>query len=411
MKPVECTVKRNRLRLDLPNRGRPVRLPETRLTRSRSLMKRRFVPVLLLVLATGICGGIIWFNFFRAQMIAGFFATMKAPAQAVSAVEVKAREWTPGISAIGTIRAENGVELAVQIGGVVREVNLKPNKQFGKGEILIQLDDAVERADLLDVKAAVGLNEQNLERAAALRARGSGTEVAHDQAQAQLATARSRMARLEATIDQKALKAPFDGVAGISRVDVGQYLQPGTVVATFQDLSRMKVDFTVPEQLASQLTFGQAAAFALAEGDWSMAGKVVGIDPRVDPKTRLVSVQAAVSDSNGRNILPGQFIRVRVELAPQPNVLTVPQTAVVSSLYGDYVFVIEADAKDGQSSEVARQVFVKVGRRDGGVSEVLSGLTPGQKVVASGQNKLQSGTAVKINNSIDVTQLTIPAQR
>jgi membrane fusion protein (multidrug efflux system) len=219
------------------------------------------------------------------------------------------------------------------------------------------------------------------------------------------------MARLEATIDQKALKAPFDGVAGISRVDVGQYLQPGTVVATFQDLSRMKVDFTVPEQLASQLTFGQAAAFALAEGDWSMAGKVVGIDPRVDPKTRLVSVQAAVSDSNGRNILPGQFIRVRVELAPQPNVLTVPQTAVVSSLYGDYVFVIEADAKDGQSSEVARQVFVKVGRRDGGVSEVLSGLTPGQKVVASGQNKLQSGTAVKINNSIDVTQLTIPAQR
>ena len=91
--------------------------------------------------------------------------------------------------------------------------------------------------------------------------------------------------------------------------------------------------------------------------------------------------------------------------------LTVPQTAVVSSLYGDYVFVVEADAKDGESREVARQMFVKVGRRDGGVSEILSGLAPGQKVVASGQNKLQSGTAVKINNSIDVTQLTIPAQR
>jgi membrane fusion protein, multidrug efflux system len=374
-------------------------------------MKRRLVAALLLVLAIGICGGIVWFNFFRAQMIAGFFATMKAPAQTVSAVEVRAREWTPGIGAIGTIRAENGVELAVQIGGVVREVNLKPNKQFAKGEVLIQLDDAVERADLLDVKAAVSLNEQNLERAAALRARGSGTEVAHDQAQAQLATARSRMARLEATIDQKALKAPFDGVAGISRVDVGQYLQPGTVVATFQDLSRLKVDFTVPEQLASQLKLEQAVAFALAEGDWSMAGKIIGIDARVDSKTRLVSVQAAISDSKGRNILPGQFIRVRVELPPQPNVLTVPQTAVVSSLYGDYVFVIEADAKDGESREVARQMFVKVGRREGGISEILSGLAPGQKVVASGQNKLQSGTAVKINNSIDVTQLTIPAQR
>ena len=88
-----------------------------------------------------------------------------------------------------------------------------------------------------------------------------------------------------------------------------------------------------------------------------------------------------------------------------------PQTAVVSSLYGDYVYVVEADAKDGESREVARQVFVKVGRRDGGVSEILSGVAPGQKVVASGQNKLQAGAAVKINNSIDVTQLAIPAQR
>jgi membrane fusion protein (multidrug efflux system) len=374
-------------------------------------MKRRLVPALLLVLAIGICGGLVWFNFFRDQMIAGFFATMKAPAQTVSAVEVTAREWTPGINAIGTTRAENGVELAVQVGGLVKEVKLKPNEQFAKGEILVQIDDAVERADLLDVKAAVSLNEQNLERAAALRARGSGTEVAHDQAQAALATARSRMARLEATIDQKALKAPFDGVAGISRVDVGQYLQPGTAVASFQDLSRMKADFTVPEQSASQLKLGQAVGLALAEGDWSMAGTIIGIDPRVDPKTRLVSVQAVISDSKGMTILPGQFIRVRVKLAPQPNVLTVPQTAVVSSLYGDYVFVIEADAKNGDNREVARQAFVKVGRRDGGVSEILSGLTPGQKVVASGQNKLQSGTAVKINNSIDVTQLTIPAQR
>lgn len=374
-------------------------------------MKRRLVPAVLLVLAIGICGGLVWFNFFRDQMIAGFFATMKAPAQTVSAVEATARGWTPGINAIGTTRAENGVELALQAGGLVKEVKLKPNQQFAKGDILVQLDDAVERADLLDVKAAVSLNEQNLERAAALRARGSGTEVAHDQAQALVATARSRMARLEATIDQKALKAPFDGVAGISRVDVGQYLQPGTVVATFQDLSRMKVDFTVPEQLISQLTLGQAATFAFAEGDWSMAGKVIGIDARVDPKTRLVSVQAAISDSKGRTVLPGQFVRVRVELPPQPAVLTVPQTAVVSSLYGDYVFVIETDATNGESREVARQMFVKVGRREGGVSEILSGLTPGQKVVASGQNKLQSGTTVKINNSIDVTQLTIPAQR
>src|SRR5687768_4652897 len=102
-------------------------------------MKRRLVPAVLLVLAMGICGGLVWFNFFRDQMIAGFFATMKPPVQTVSAVEVTARGWTPGINAIGTTRAENGVELALQAGGLVKEVKLKPNKQFAKGEILVQL--------------------------------------------------------------------------------------------------------------------------------------------------------------------------------------------------------------------------------------------------------------------------------
>jgi membrane fusion protein (multidrug efflux system) len=222
---------------------------------------------------------------------------------------------------------------------------------------------------------------------------------------AQLATARSRIARIEAVIEQKALRAPFSGVAGIARVDLGQYVQPGTVAATFQDLSSIKVDFTVPEQAAAQVKPGQPVQFGLTEGDWSLKGKISGIDPRVDPRTRLISVQAVLSDSKDRKVLPGQFVRVRVELPAEKNVLTVPQTAVVPSLYGDYVYVIEPEEKDGQQREVARQVFVKVGRREGGVSEILSGVKAGQKVVASGQNKIQAGTTVKINNTIDVSQV------
>ena len=221
-------------------------------------MKRRIVPVVFLVLSIGICGGLVWFNFFRDKMIAGFFATMKAPAQTVSAVEVKARDWTPGIDALGSVRAENGVELAMQTSGLVKEVKLKPNEKFAKGEVLVQLDDAVERADLLDVKAAVSLNEQNLKRAAELRAKGSGTDVAYDQAQALLATARSRMARLEAVIDQKALKAPFAGVAGISRVDVGQYLQPAP--------QRLRVEkFYHPDEFAEFKRLGLAMGFKYVE--------------------------------------------------------------------------------------------------------------------------------------------------
>jgi membrane fusion protein (multidrug efflux system) len=140
------------------------------------------------------------------------------------------------------------------------------------------------------------------------------------------------------------------------------------------------------------------------EGDWPLEGRVTGTDPRVDPKTRLISVQAVISDSKNRGVLPGQFVRVRVELPVRPNVLTLPQTAVIASLYGDYVYVIELEDKDGQQREISKQVFVKVGLREGGVSEILSGVQVGQKVVASGQNKIQAGTAVKINNSIDISQ-------
>jgi membrane fusion protein (multidrug efflux system) len=367
-------------------------------------MKRRLIASLVFVLAIALCGGLVWFNFFRDQMIAGFFANMQAPVQTVAAVEVRAQQWTPGIAAIGTARAENGVQLAVQTAGVVRQINIKPNKQFAKGDVLVQLDDAVERADLLDAQAALKLAQEAVERATTLRSRGAGTEVAVDQAQAQLATARSRIARLEAILEQKALKAPFNGVAGISQIDVGQYLQPGTVVATFQDLNSMKVDFAVPEQMASQVKVGQTARFGLAEGEWPLTGRVVGIDPRVDPKTRMISVQAVLADNKDRQVLPGQFIRVRVELPAEKDVVTVPQTAVIPSLYGDYVYVVEPQEKGGATQDVAKQVFVKVGRREGGVSEIVSGVSAGQKVVASGQNKLQSGTAVKINNNIDVSQ-------
>jgi membrane fusion protein (multidrug efflux system) len=368
-------------------------------------MKRRIVVTLVFVLAVGLCGGLIWFNFFRDRMIADIFAKMQPPAQTVSAVEVTARTWTPGIMAIGTARAENGVELAVETAGIVKGIKFKANQRFSKGDVLVQLDDAIERADLIDIEAAVKLQEANFERSTALRSRGFDTQVAYDQAVAQLATAKSKRARVEAVIDQKALKAPFDGVVGIPRINPGQYVQPGTVVATFQNVRSMKVDFTVPEQSAANVKVGQEVSFGVRETELTRHGRVIGIDPRVDPQTRLVSVQALLDDNSDESIVPGQFLHVRINLPEEPGVVTVPQTAVVASLYGDYVYVVEQEEKDGQARSVAKQVFVKVGRRDGGASEVLSGITAGQKVVISGQNKLQSGGAVRIDNTISPTRL------
>jgi membrane fusion protein, multidrug efflux system len=368
-------------------------------------MKRRLVVGLVFILAVGLCGGLIWFNFFRDKMITQFFATMQQPAQTVSAAKVEAKTWSPAISAIGTAKAANGVELAFETAGIVSEIKFKANQNVRQGEVLVQLDDRVERADIQDVQANVKTAESAFERAKTLSARGYGTEANLDQASALFAAARSRLARLQATIEQKALKAPFSGVIGIPRIDVGQYLQPGTVIASFQDLSSMKVDFTVPEQRASEVKLGQEVRVGVTETDLPFKGRVIGKDPRVDPATRLVSVQALIEDNKDGAILPGQFLHVEAILPEQPNVMTLPQTAVITSLYGDYVYTIEQEERAGQQVQVVKQVFVKTGRRRGGALEILSGLNPGQQVAASGQNKLQAGSTVKIDNTIDVTKL------
>jgi len=371
-------------------------------------MMRRIVVSLVFLLVIALCAGVIWFNFFREKMIGEFFAKMQPPAQVVSAAPVAAREWTPGITAIGTARAGNGVELAFQVGGVVKEIRFKPNQSVNTGDVLVQLDDATERADLIDARAAVTLYESTVGRSRELTSRGFGTQASNDQATAQLATARSRLTRTNSIIEQKALKAPFSGVIGIARIDIGQYLQAGTVVATLQDLKTMKIEFTVPEQLTGKLSLGQAVRFGMTEADLPFSGRILGIDPRIDPKTRLVTVQASLDDNPGNAVMPGRFLHVRVELPKEPGVTTVPQTAVVTSLYGDFVYVAAEEEKDGQKRVVARQTFVKIGRREGRESEVVSGLTPGQMVVTAGQNKLQSGSAVKIDNTIDITKAPQP---
>ena len=177
-------------------------------------MKRRIVVALVFILAIGLCAGLVWFNFFRDKMITQFFANMQPPAQTISAAKVEAKTWTPSISAIGTARAANGVELAFETPGIVKEIKFKANQTIQKGDVLVQLDDTVERSDIQDVQANVKTAESAFERAKTLSTRGYGTEANLDQASALLAAARSRLARLEATIEQKALKAPFSGVIG-----------------------------------------------------------------------------------------------------------------------------------------------------------------------------------------------------
>lgn len=375
-------------------------------------MIKRFVIAFVLLALVG--GGIVGFNLFRASMIEQFFANRPVPALTVSTVTVEPSRWTPGIDAIGTVGASRGVDLTMETSGIVKQVSFSANERVEQGKVLVQLDDAVQRADLEATRAQAKLDAQSLERISTLESRGVSAAASMDSARAAASASVSQVNKLEAMLDQRQLRAPFSGTLGIPRVEVGEYVSPGDAVATLQDLDTMRVDFSVPEQQLDLLQLGLPVAFGRTAEDMRYRGRITGIEPKVDPVSRLVSVRASIDNPEGR-LRPGQFVQVRVELPEEAGVLTVLQTALVASLYGDYVYIVrpaedaeaalasEGKATGGESepSLKAVQAFVDVGRRNQGRVEITGGIEAGDRVISAGQNRLFNGAPVKIDNSID----------
>lgn len=359
------------------------------------MIKRLIIAVVVLGL---VAVGIIGFEMFRSQAIKDFFAGNKPPATAVPIYDVRPRAWTPVVSAIGTAAAVQGVDLSVEDAGIVKEIGFSANDRIEAGQLLLRLDDAVQIADLNAARTQARLDEQALERTRALRERGVSSGVTLDEAQAQADSSFAQVAKLEAVLATKRLRAPFGGIIGIPAVDPGSYVSPGTVIATLQDVDQLHVDFKVPEQQFALLEIGQDVRVGPEEGSLSLKGEITGIDPKINPATRLVSVRAKVENGDP-TLVPGQFVQVEVHLPRETGVLTVPQTALVTSLYGDHVFVVRPSEDDPEVFE-ARQVFVTAGRRSGGVVEIVKGLEPGNIVITAGQNRLSNGTVVKPDNSV-----------
>ena len=375
------------------------------------MIKRFLIALVLLVL---VVGGIVGFNMFRDNAIQQFFANMPVAASPVSTVKAVPVKWTPGIQAIGTVSASRGVDLTVETSGIVKEIRFASNQRVEEGALLVQLDDTQQQADLSAQRAQTELDRQNLERAMELRKRGVGSETSVEQAQAAASASQAAVTKLEAVLEQKQLTAPFAGTMGIPRIDLGQYLIPGTTVATLQNLDVLRADFSVPEQSLDLVRIGQPVRFGVTEIDMPFTGSITGIEPKVDPSTRLVLIRAEITKPDGK-LAPGQFVQVRVELPEEDNVVAVPQTAVVTSLYGDFVYAVRpaaakpatagAEGEPGPATGaapalVAQQIFVKLGRRSDGRVEILDGVREGDEIVTAGQNRLSNGGAVGIVKTV-----------
>jgi membrane fusion protein (multidrug efflux system) len=306
------------------------------------MIKRLVIAVTLLAL---VGGGLIGFNLFRDRMIAQVFANMPVPASRVETAVAERVTWRPTIDTIGTVNASQGVELSVEAAGVVTEIAFASNETVEKGALLLRLDDVVQRADLEAAETQLDLDRLTLDRQRQLSERGVTANQSLDSSEAAYRVSQAQVARANAVLAQRSLDAPFSGVIGLPRVDLGQFVEPGTGVATLQDLEVMRVDFSLPEQRLNDVEIDQALSVRVEGIDAIHPGRITGIDPRVDPASRLFAVRGTVENA-ARSLTPGQFVRIEIELPPEDGVIALPQTAVISSLYGDYVYVVRAREDD-----------------------------------------------------------------
>jgi membrane fusion protein (multidrug efflux system) len=369
-------------------------------------MLRRIIYLLLvLIIFGGLGGAIAYYAFdFKPKMIAGFIMAAPKPVETISAEEARRDQWEPQVAAIGTLTAVNGVEMAPQVGGVVKELSFDSGDLVKKGQKLLQLDTDTEEADLKNFKVQLENAQTELDRRQKVFDKGFAAKADLDSARMLRDRLQADIERTQALIAQKSIYAPWDGRLGLRDVAVGKYVAAGQTLIWLQSVDPIYADFTVTESDFGRIKVGQKvnAKFSAYPED-NFSGEVTTTDARVSASSRMITVRAKIANADGR-LVPGMYADVTVTVGePQP-VVTIPQTAVTYSLYGDSVFaVVKAKNPDSNAKEPGLEIerrFVKLGMTRGGRVNVVDGVKPGDQVVIAGQNKIDQGSKVRIDNSI-----------
>jgi RND family efflux transporter MFP subunit len=369
------------------------------------MLRRIIYFLLVLIVFGGLGGAIAWYAFdFKPKMIAGFIQAAPKPVETVSAEQARQDQWEPQVTAIGTLIAVNGIEIAPQVGGVVREVLFESGDLVKKGQKLIQLDTDTEEADLKNFRVQLANAQTELDRRQKVFKKGFASQSDLDTARVLRDRLQAEIERTEALIAQKSIYAPWDGRLGLRDVAVGKYVAAGQNVVWMQSVDPIYADFTVTEADLGRIKEGQEveARFSTYPGE-AFKGKVTTTDARVSEVSRMITVRAEMENPDGR-LVPGMYADVVVTVGEAEPVVTIPQTAVTYSLYGDSVFaVVEAKNPDPNAKEPELEIerrFIRLGTVRGGRVNVIDGVKPGDQIVIAGQNKIDQGSKVRIDNSI-----------
>jgi multidrug efflux system membrane fusion protein len=339
--------------------------------------------------------------FFKFVFLPNLFKEIfgkKPPPVSVNVAAARSETIPNLLTAVGDLAAVHQVNVTSDVNGRITDILFTAGASVKEGTPLLQMFDGPEQADLVNFKAQQRVAQLTLDRAKQLADRQFGPQATVDTAQAAFDQAGAGIARTQAIISQKLVRAPFDGELGVRKVEVGQYLTAGTQIVSLTDLSALFANFTVTEKDSAQLKVGQIVRIAVdAYPGRTFEGKITTIEPQIATDTRNIRVQATMQNPD-KILKPGMFATTTVVLPDRPPVVTVPETAVDYTLYGDSVYLIsEKKQDDGKITLTVTRTFVQTGIRIAGRAEILKGLRDGDRVVAVGQLKLQPGAEVAIS--------------
>jgi multidrug efflux system membrane fusion protein len=351
------------------------------------------------LLLAAVVSGLVFFKFVFLPNLFKEIFSKPPPPTSVNIATAKSETIPNLLTAVGDLAAVHQVNVTSDVNGRITDILFTAGASVKKGTPLVQLFDGPEQGDLANFKAQQRVAQISLDRAKQLAERQVGPQATVDTAQAAFDQASAGIAKTEAIISQKLVRAPFDGELGVRRVEVGQYLTAGTQIVSLTDLSVLFANFTVTEKDSAQLKVGQTVRIAVdAYPGRTFEGKITTIEPQIATETRNIRVQATIQNPD-KILKPGMFATTTIVLPDNPPVVTVPETAVDYTLYGDSVYLLnEKKGEDGKTSLSVTRTFVQTGKRIEGRAEILKGLKEGDRVVAVGQLKLQSGSAVTISN-------------
>lgn len=356
--------------------------------------------LLMLVIVGAVIYALFFYVNLRETQKKAALAQTSAPPAAVTTLIAKPQTWQPVLSAIGSLKAVNGVDISADLSGIISEIAFESGKPVKKGDLLVRLDTKQEEAQLAAAQAWMDLARANLARKEDLLNKKAASQADYDAAAAEARQTVAAVDEIRAAIARKTITAPFDGITGIRQVNIGQYLSTGTTVVSLESRDPIYVQFSIPQQHLSKVNHGRKIRLtASGVDDVVFEGEITAIDSRVDETTRNIQIEATVPNPQGQ-LRTGMFANVEVLLPPVPGVLAVPASSIDYTPYGDTVWLVK-EAK-------AVQQFVTLGASRGDQIAIVKGIQEGDEVITSGAFKLRPNISVEVNNAIQPSNEEYP---